>query len=39
MGRKLKVFEGSVRRGAFVPNKDEIIGGRRISHSEELYNF
>jgi hypothetical protein len=35
----LKVFENRVLRRIFGPRRDEIIGGWRKLHNEELHNF
>jgi hypothetical protein len=35
----LRVFENRVLRGIFGPRRDEIIGGWRKLHNEELHNF
>jgi hypothetical protein len=36
---RLKVFENMVLRRIFRPKRDEIIGGWRKVHNEELYNL
>jgi hypothetical protein len=33
------VFENRVRRGIFGPYRDEMTGGRRKLHNEELHNL
>jgi hypothetical protein len=33
------VFENRVLRRIFGPKRDEVIGGRRKLHNEELHNF
>jgi hypothetical protein len=33
------VFENRVLRGIFVPERDEVTGGWRKLHNEELHNF
>jgi hypothetical protein len=33
------VFENRVLRGIFGPNRDEVIGGWRKLHNEELHNL
>jgi hypothetical protein len=33
------MFENRVLRGIFGPNKDEIIGGWRELHNEELHSL
>jgi hypothetical protein len=35
---RLKVFQKRVPKGIFGTKRDEVIGGWRILHSEELYN-
>jgi hypothetical protein len=35
----LRVFENRVLRTVFGPKRDEIIGGSRKLHNEELHNF
>jgi hypothetical protein len=36
---RLRVFEKSVLRGIFGPKRDEVIGGWRKLHNEELHNL
>jgi hypothetical protein len=36
---KLRVFENRVLRRIFVPKKDEVTGGWRKLHNEELHNL
>jgi hypothetical protein len=36
---RLRVFENSVPRRIFGPKRDEVTGGRRKLHNEELHNF
>jgi hypothetical protein len=36
---RLRVFENRVPRKIFRPKKDEVIGGWRKLHSEELHNL
>jgi hypothetical protein len=36
---KLRVFENRVLRGTFGPKRDEVIGGWRKLHNEELHNL
>jgi hypothetical protein len=36
---RLRVFENRVLRGIFGPKRDEVIGGWRKLHSEELHNL
>jgi hypothetical protein len=36
--RKLRVFENRVLRGIFGPKKEEVSGGLRKLHNEELHN-
>jgi hypothetical protein len=36
---RLKVFENRVLRRIFGPKKDEIVGGWRKLHNEELHNL
>jgi hypothetical protein len=36
---RLRVFENRVLRGIFGPKRDEVIGGWRKSHNEELHNL
>jgi hypothetical protein len=38
-GHRLRVFENRVLRGIFGPKRDEVIGGWRKLHNEELYNL
>jgi hypothetical protein len=33
------VFENRVLRGIFVPKRDEVTGGWRKLHNEELHNL
>jgi hypothetical protein len=33
------VFENRVLRGIFGPKREEVTGGRRKLHNEELHNF
>jgi hypothetical protein len=33
------VFENRVLRGIFGPKRDEVIGGERKLHDEELHNL
>jgi hypothetical protein len=35
----LKVFENSVLRGIFGPKREEVAGGWRRLHNEELHNL
>jgi hypothetical protein len=35
---RLRVFENRVLRGIFGPKRDEVIGGWRKLHNEELHN-
>jgi hypothetical protein len=37
--RRLGVFENRVLKKIFAPEKDEIIGGWRKLHNEELHNL
>jgi hypothetical protein len=36
---RLRVFENRVLRRIFVPKRDEVTGGRRKLHNEELHNL
>jgi hypothetical protein len=36
--RRLRVFENRVLRGIFGPKGDEVTGGWRKLHNEELHN-
>jgi hypothetical protein len=36
---RLKVFGNRVLRRIFGPKRDEVIGGRRKLHDEELHNL
>jgi hypothetical protein len=36
---RLRVFENRVLRRAFGPKRDEVTGGCRKQHNEELHNF
>jgi hypothetical protein len=36
---RLRVFENRVLRRIFGPNRDEVTGGWRRLHKEELHNF
>jgi hypothetical protein len=36
---RVRVFENRVLRGIFGLKRDEVIGGRRKPHNEELYNL
>jgi hypothetical protein len=36
---KLRVFENRVLRKTFGPKRDEVIGGWRKLHNEELHNL
>jgi hypothetical protein len=36
---RLGVFESSMHRGMFDPKRDEVTGGRRKLHKEELSNL
>jgi hypothetical protein len=36
---RLRVFENRVLRGIFGPKRDEVIGGRRKLHNDELHNL
>jgi hypothetical protein len=36
---RLRVFENRVLRGIFAPKRDEVIGGWRKLHNEELHNL
>jgi hypothetical protein len=36
---RLRVFENRVLRRIFDPKRDEVIGGWRKLHNEELYNL
>jgi hypothetical protein len=38
-GRTYVVFENRVLRRTFAPEKEEVAGGRRRLHSEELPNL
>jgi len=35
----LRVFENRVLRGIFDPKRQEVVGGWRRLHNEELHNF
>jgi hypothetical protein len=37
--RRLRVFENRVLRRIFGPKRDEMIGGWRKLHNEELHNL
>jgi hypothetical protein len=37
-GGRLRVFENRVLRRIFGPKRDEVTGGRRKVHNEELHN-
>jgi hypothetical protein len=37
-GQKLRVFENRVLRRIFGPKRDEVTGGWRKLHNEELHN-
>jgi hypothetical protein len=37
--RRLKAFENRVLRGIFGPKKDEVTGGWRKLHNEELHDL
>jgi hypothetical protein len=37
--QKLRVFENRVLRGIFGPERDEVTGGWRKLHNEELHNL
>jgi hypothetical protein len=34
--RRLRVFENRVLRGMFGPDREEVVGGWRTPHNEEL---
>jgi hypothetical protein len=36
---RLRVFENRVLRGILGPKMDEVTGGRRKLHNEELHNY
>jgi hypothetical protein len=36
---RLRVFENRALRGIFGPKRDEVIGGWRKLHNEELHNL
>jgi hypothetical protein len=36
---RVRVFENRVLRGIFGPKRDEVIGGWRKLHNEELHNL
>jgi hypothetical protein len=36
---RLRVFENRVLRGIFGPKRDEVIGGQRKLHNDELHNL
>jgi hypothetical protein len=36
---RLKVFENRVLRGIFGPKRDEVTGGWRKLHNEEIHNL
>jgi hypothetical protein len=36
---RLRVFEKRVFRGILVPKRDEVIGGSRKLHNEELHKL
>jgi hypothetical protein len=36
---RLRVFENRVLRGIFGPEREEVAGGWRRLHNEELYNL
>jgi hypothetical protein len=38
-GHKLRVFENTVLRIIFGPKRDEVTGGWRKLHNEELHNL
>jgi hypothetical protein len=38
-GHRLRVFENRVLRKIFGPRRDEVIGGWRKLHNEELHNL
>jgi hypothetical protein len=38
-GHRVRVFENRVLRRLFEPRRDEVIGGWRKLHNEELHNF
>jgi hypothetical protein len=38
-GHRLRVFENRVLRVIFGPKRDEVIGGSRKLHNEELHNL
>jgi hypothetical protein len=37
--QRLRVFENRVSRGIFGPKRDEVTGGWRKLHNEELHNL
>jgi hypothetical protein len=38
-GYRLRVFENRVQRGIFGPKREEVAGGCRRLHNEELHNL
>jgi hypothetical protein len=36
---RLRLFQNRVLRRIFGPKRDEVTGGRRKLHNEELHNF
>jgi hypothetical protein len=36
---RLRMFENRVLRGLFGPKSEEVMGGWRILHNEELHNL
>jgi hypothetical protein len=38
-GYRLRVLENRVLRRIFAPKRDEIVGGSRKLHNEELHNL
>jgi hypothetical protein len=38
-GQRLRVFENSVQKRIFGPNRDEVIGGWSKLHDQELHNL
>jgi hypothetical protein len=38
-GHRLRVFENRVLRRTFGPEREEVAGGLRRPHNEELHNF
>jgi hypothetical protein len=36
---RLRVFENGVLRGIFLPKADELTGGKKKLHNEELHNL